>query len=58
MTFLSCAGSRMVTKSDEGLYSELKSYRFEEFPLKLLPYFAWDNRSPGEMTVWLPLRWM
>ena len=58
MTFLSCAGSRAVSNSGEELYSELKSYRFEEFTLRLLPYFAWDNRSPGEMTVWLPLRWM
>ncbi len=58
MTFLSCAGERLVSEPDDGLYRELKSRHFEEFPLKLLPYFAWDNRSPGEMTVWLPLRWM
>jgi hypothetical protein len=22
-------------------------------PIKPVPYFAWDNRSPGEMLVWL-----
>jgi DUF1680 family protein len=24
-------------------------------PLKLIPYYAWDNRGRSEMTVWLPL---
>ena len=23
-------------------------------PLKAIPYFAWDNRAPGAMQVWLP----
>jgi DUF1680 family protein len=26
----------------------------EKVPLKLLPYYAWDNRGDGSMTVWLP----
>ncbi|WP_363232489.1 hypothetical protein, partial [Mesorhizobium sp.] len=25
----------------------------EETTLKAIPYFAWDNRDPGEMLVWL-----
>lgn len=24
-------------------------------PLKLIPYFAWDNRGAAEMSVWLPI---
>jgi uncharacterized protein len=24
-------------------------------PLRLIPYFAWSNRGPSEMTVWIPL---
>jgi len=24
---------------------------------RLVPYFAWGNRGPGEMSVWLPLVW-
>ena len=24
---------------------------------RLIPYFAWGNRGPGEMSVWLPLVW-
>jgi DUF1680 family protein len=27
-----------------------------EFPLKLVPYFAWGNRGDTEMSVWLPGR--
>jgi DUF1680 family protein len=27
----------------------------KEIHLVLIPYFAWDNRGDGEMTVWLPL---
>ena len=23
-------------------------------PLTAIPYYAWDNRAPGEMQVWLP----
>ena len=26
-----------------------------EFHLVLVPYYAWDNRGAGEMSVWLPL---
>jgi hypothetical protein len=29
--------------------------RMEEEPLKLIPYFAWNNRGPGQMMVWLPV---
>ena len=25
----------------------------EVAPIKAVPYFAWDNREPGEMLVWL-----
>jgi hypothetical protein len=24
-------------------------------PLRLIPYYAWSNRGPGDMTVWIPL---
>jgi uncharacterized protein len=28
----------------------------KETPLRAIPYFAWDNRAPGAMLVWLPER--
>jgi DUF1680 family protein len=26
----------------------------KNMPFKAIPYYAWDNRTPGEMTVWIP----
>jgi DUF1680 family protein len=37
------------------LYHDFSSAPPREFHLILVPYFAWDNRGEGEMTVWLPL---
>ena len=37
------------------LYHERKSVHPDAVKLHLVPYFAWANRGPGEMTVWLPL---
>lgn len=36
----------------DGLYRIVKPAR-EPAELKLIPYCYWDNREPGEMTVWL-----
>ena len=27
----------------------------ESIPIRLIPYYAWSNRGPSEMTVWMPL---
>ncbi len=37
------------------LYRKLGLSGFEKVQATLVPYFAWDNREKGEMTVWLPL---
>jgi DUF1680 family protein len=37
------------------LYRELSTSPPEPFDLRLIPYFAWGNRGPSEMSVWLPL---
>ncbi|AEI40860.1 hypothetical protein [Paenibacillus mucilaginosus] len=34
------------SKSDDGRGAVL-------LPLQAVPYFAWSNRTPGEMTVWI-----
>ncbi len=58
LTLLRCIGSRLLRLEDETvLYSEISPYAFEPIMLRLVPYYAWDNRSQGEMTVWLPIRW-
>jgi DUF1680 family protein len=35
------------------LYQELGSVASRPIPVKLTPYYAWDNRGKSEMTVWL-----
>lgn len=37
------------------LYRGIGAVRSEELDLTLVPYFAWNNRGPGAMAVWLPL---
>jgi uncharacterized protein len=37
------------------LYRPLERGKGREIPLRLIPYFAWSNRGPSEMSVWLPL---
>ncbi len=41
--------------SGSELYRPLGASKFEKVKATLVPYFAWDNRQHGEMTVWLPL---
>ena len=36
------------------LYREAKA-KTKTVPIRLIPYFAWANRSGGDMTVWLPV---
>jgi hypothetical protein len=43
-------GARLTTGS--GLYSDTPP-RALETEIKLIPYFAWCNREPGAMRVWL-----
>jgi DUF1680 family protein len=37
------------------LYRELSPAKAKPIDLKLIPYYAWGNRGPSEMSVWLPL---
>lgn len=37
------------------LYRPHGTSRFRRIAAKLVPYFAWDNRQQGEMSVWLPI---
>lgn len=35
------------------LYQEVSERPVQEIDLKLIPYYAWDNRGKSEMTVWI-----
>jgi uncharacterized protein len=37
------------------LYRDTSPASRREIELTLIPYFAWDNRSKSEMTVWIPV---
>jgi DUF1680 family protein len=37
------------------LYAELTPPEKQEIDLKLIPYYAWNNRGAAHMTVWFPL---
>lgn len=37
------------------LYQPLSFNGLGKVPIRLIPYFAWDNREYGEMRIWLPL---
>jgi uncharacterized protein len=41
-------------KSTETLYSSHKTDRTRHMRLNAIPYYAWNNRAPGAMTVWIP----
>lgn len=37
------------------LYRELRTAPAKLIDVRLIPYYAWSNRGPSQMTVWLPL---
>ena len=41
----------------ESLYRTLEDDALQPVRVRLIPYFAWDNRGTGEMLIWLPLAW-
>ena len=51
---LQLRGKRIVRTEEEeaALYSP-SSLRTEDCTLKAIPYCLWNNRTPGEMRVWL-----
>ncbi len=38
------------------LYREISGQQAFSYTVRLIPYYAWNNRGSCEMTVWLPLR--
>jgi len=40
---------------DNALYREVTATPPREIDVRLIPYFAWDNRGESEMSVWLPV---
>ncbi len=47
----------LPTEEDDALYADVEGGNLDTIPIRLIPYFAWGNRGPSEMSVWLPLVW-
>lgn len=43
---------REASGSDTGLYGDFRTPEEKETTLTLVPYYAWNNRGEGEMSVW------
>jgi DUF1680 family protein len=51
-------GDALFADSDnwEGaIYQDAESVKSRRTRIRAIPYYAWDNRSPGRMMVWIPL---
>jgi len=42
---------------DNTLYRQVQRQPMRSLPIRLVPYFAWANRGPAAMSVWLPVVW-
>jgi DUF1680 family protein len=47
--------SRHAANWEGQLYRELQPTPLKPINVRFIPYFAWANRGPSEMSVWLPL---
>ncbi|MCE5184871.1 MAG: glycoside hydrolase family 127 protein [Planctomycetaceae bacterium] len=41
---------------DQRLYRPVSTKAARQIDIRLIPYYAWDNRGHSEMSVWLPMR--
>lgn len=44
-------------EEEDALYADLAEAELGSASVALVPYFAWGNRGPSEMSVWLPVVW-
>jgi DUF1680 family protein len=48
-------GYRLFEEGWDGHLYRADRQPAEQIPLKFIPYYAWDNREPGDMAVWIPV---
>ena len=55
MVVLKVPGMREAeyTQNENGLYTDFTPTKQEKTELTLVPYYAWNNRGEGEMSVWV-----
>ena len=58
VTVLETEGEAIPRPTDvSALYCRLPAGKPAAIPLRLIPCYAWSNRGPSQMTVWLPVLW-
>ena len=50
---VSFTGKKESDWDGDSLYRNLQDTALDEVPLRWIPYYAWANREPGEMIVWI-----
>ena len=50
---LTVPGARILPPDHAALYADWQPPRTEKTDIRLIPYFAWNNRGLGEMRVWI-----
>ncbi|MDE6674944.1 MAG: glycoside hydrolase family 127 protein, partial [Acetatifactor sp.] len=53
MTVLKVPGKRLIPVECTELYHTAGPAREEDVTLRMVPYYAWNNRGEGEMSVWV-----
>ena len=53
VTTISFTGKKEKDRNEDALYRNSQETVYEDKPLRWIPYYAWANRTPGEMTVWV-----
>lgn len=47
----------LPVENNNELFPEVESAPLTDARVRLVPYYTWDNRGTGEMSVWLPVVW-
>ncbi len=53
MTVLKVPGKRLLPSEGAELYHAAQPVREQDVTLRMVPYYAWNNRGEGEMSVWV-----
>jgi DUF1680 family protein len=53
VTVISCTGKQQKNWNGDELYHSLEEPVWQNKALRFIPYYAWANRGPGEMIVWV-----
>jgi len=52
---LSATARLLPATNEKKLYQEISQQPPKDIPITLIPYYAWSNRGPSDMTIWIDL---